>query len=281
MRARGRAGRGSPFLRRGIASASGSQPREEMSTVLTLAVIVVLVILLVRVWPSGHSGSRFTPIPIDTCAQLQSDRYVIDMTDRTGTVVRNPYPPPPGLSKEGYAGRKGTLSVANPTAAPPGAGLSGDPTPPAGLVQAADDRLPSLMASIARRSPPTLAGPHGSRANLGDIDTDFVSDGLYEPEVMKEALTSRRRAEANPLTASKVGLGSVRMDPRFEPGPPGMLDGGDTNYAPGSHAGGPSLGAYDSSRFQNKGGWGSNYVFGFGDVGTNGPEALVTGDSQW
>jgi len=256
-----------------------------MSSVLVLAVIVVLAVLVIRVWPSGRSGARFTPTPIDTCARRQTDRYVIDATDRTGTVVRDPYPPPPGLSKEGYAGRKGVLAVANPTVALPGSGLSGDPgapaAVPAGLVQAAEDRLPSLMASVARRSPPTLAGPHGSLANLGDIDTDFVSDGLYSPEVMKEALTSRRRALANPLTASKVGLGSTRMDPRFEPGPPRMLNGGDTNYAPGSHAGGPTLGAYDSSRFQGRGGWGTNYVFGFGDVDTDVPEALVTGDSRW
>lgn len=260
-----------------------------MSTILTAAVIVLLVILLVQVWPtgSGASGSGFTPVPIDTCAQLAADRYVIDMTDRTGTVVRNPYPPPPGLVREGYAGRKGTLACANPTAAPPGSGYSGDVrgseegAAPGALVQAADDKASSLMAAVARRSPPTIAGPHGSRANLGDIDTDFVSDGIYEPQVMKEALTSRRQAQANPLTASKVGLGSVRMDPRFEPGPPGMLNSGDTNYAPGSHAGGPTLGAYDSSRYQNKGGWGTNYVFGFGDVGTDGPEALVTGESRW
>lgn len=251
-------------------------------SVLTLAIVVVLVVLLIRVWPAASGASGFTPVPIDTCAQLPADRYVIDATDRTGTVVRNPYPPPPGLTREGYAGRKGTLACANPTATQPGRGYSGDPRPEApGPVQAADDGASSLMAAVARRSPPTLAGPHGSRANLGDIDTDFVSDGVYEPHVMKEALTSRRRAQANPLTASRVGLGSVRMDPRFEPGPPGMLNDGDTNYAPGSYAGGPSLGAYDSSRFQNKGGWGSNYVFGFGDVGSDGPEALVTGDSRW
>ncbi len=259
-----------------------------MSKVLALAAVVVLVILVIWIWPSGSGsgGTGFTPVPINTCGQHATDQYVIDITDRTGTVVRDPYPPPPGLSKEGYAGRKGTLTCAHPTAQRPGRGYSGDiqgggPGAP-NAVQEADDRAMSLMATITRRSPPTVAGPHGSpRALLGDIDTDFVSDGIYEPHVMKEALTSRRSTRRNPLTASRVGLGSVRMDPRFEPGPPEMLNDGDTNYAPGSYAGGPSFGAYDSSRFQNKGGWGSNYVFGFGDVDTDAPEALVTGVSRW
>lgn len=243
-----------------------------MPSAVALAAIVVVLLLLLWVWPSGAGAANFTPVPISTCGPPRdADQFVIDMTDRTGTVVRDPYPPPPGLTREGYAGRSDGRYLGETASQ----GRAPEPA------QEADERAMSLMAAVARRSPPTVAGPRSSRALLGDIDTDFVTDGIYSPNVMKEALTSRRIPRANPLTASKVGLGSTRMDPRFEPGAPERLCGGDVSQAPGGHAGGPSLGAYDSSRFQNKGGWGSNYVFGFGDVGSDGPEALVTGESRW
>jgi hypothetical protein len=140
----------------------------------------------------------------------------------------------------------------------------------------------NLMAAVARRSPPAAAGAPRPLTGV-DIDSDFRTDGFYESAVFKEGLTSSRRpGEPNTLTASRVGLGSTRLDPRFEPGPQRRVATGDASPSPGSHAGGITLGGFGSSKFQTYGGWDWGRVQGFGgDGGGDVPEAMATGRSLW
>lgn len=85
----------------------------------------------------------------------------------------------------------------------------------------------------------------------------------------KETLRSRdnyRRAALVDQCQSGIGcgLGSVWIDPRFEPGPQETYPGGDAAYAHGGHAGGPTFGAFIPAVFQTSGAW-DRYVHGFGD----------------
>lgn len=89
-----------------------------------------------------------------------------------------------------------------------------------------------------------------------------AAGGLYG----RENLTSRRRHEVNPLTASQTGLGSIRRDPRFEPGPQRLYPGGDAIYAHGGHSGGPTFGSYTEYRFMPGNTWDAKYIHGFGDA---------------
>jgi hypothetical protein len=167
----------------------------------------------------------------------------------------------------------------------------------------------SLMAAVTRRSPPTgvRSGFCAKATCDADLDSDFFTDGPYGAAVLcsgagacnvcklcpcacgdvagvREALTSTRLVAPNPLTASKVGLGSTRMDPRFEPGPQARVCSGDASPAPGSYAGGITLGAFGSPKFQTSGGWQFMPVFGFGEPehpGYGRTEAITTGESMW
>lgn len=102
---------------------------------------------------------------------------------------------------------------------------------------------------------------------------------------VREGLTSTRGAAPNTLTASRVGLGSIRMGPRFEPGTPDRTPDGDASWAPGDWAGGPTAGAYASPLFAVPNNWKWRCVHAFGDGSTRGRtypvEAVVTGQSAW
>jgi hypothetical protein len=125
----------------------------------------------------------------------------------------------------------------------------------------------NLMAAISRRSPAVAGGSPLSLVASTDIDSDFLTDGFYENAVLKEALTSSRRTSTpNTLTANLVGLGSIRIDPRFDPGPRARVASGDASASHGGHAGGVTLGGFGSNKFQTNGGWDWNYVHGFGDT---------------
>jgi hypothetical protein len=138
------------------------------------------------------------------------------------------------------------------------------------------------MAKVARRSPTVAAGAPSCLLAGADIDSDFLTDGFYDQAVLKEALTSRRHASPNTLTADRVGLGSTRLDPRFEPGPQTRIGNGDASPAPGSFAGGTTFGALGSTEFRTSAGWDWGYVHGFPDAfHYYEPEALVTEDSRY
>jgi hypothetical protein len=180
-----------------------------------------------------------------------------------------------------------------------------------GYMEEIDDGSLNLMAAVTRRAPPPPGGRSAfcaSAASETEIDSDFFTDGPYgaavlcggagacnrcvsDPRVhgdiagVREALTSTRvEAPPNTLTASKTGLGSTRMDPRFEPGPQERVASGDASPAPGSYAGGITLGAFGSPKFQTSGGWQFMPVYGFGEPerAEYGPvEAIITGESMW
>lgn len=143
-----------------------------------------------------------------------------------------------------------------------------------GFMERVNDDATSLLAALTRRSPATVAGRAACPRQATDVDADFAPDGLYDSAVLggdaafgrREALVSDRsgsRAAANALTGIGRGLGSVHRDPRFEPGPEARLFGGDYSPAPGSYAGGLSLGAYAPARFAPADAYYDAYVRGF------------------
>lgn len=82
----------------------------------------------------------------------------------------------------------------------------------------------------------------------------------------KESLRSRPSPGGDScMTGIGCGLGATWIDPRFEPGPQAMYPQGDSSWAPGGHAGGPTFGALIPFRFQVPGPHWSQYVQGFGD----------------
>lgn len=160
---------------------------------------------------------------------------------------------------------------------------------PMSLAANARDPPPGALCAIARGAAcaPARRGPCALSA--ADVDSDFGTDGFYGDAVLRESFTSRRTrdrlssaAAPNDLIAHRTGLGSIRLDPRFDPGPQGRVPGGDAHWAHGGHAGGPTFGnGLASSRFPATNSWDWRYVHGFGDGGVRGarcrPEAVVTG----
>jgi hypothetical protein len=133
----------------------------------------------------------------------------------------------------------------------------------------------SLMAAVARRSARGAGVPSGGVAPC-------LWAGGGAGEGLKEALTSMRRGAPNALTGGRIGLGSTRLDFRFEPGPQSRAAAGDASPSHGGHAGGATLGGFGSNKFLTTGGWDGGYVHGFGDPGGYGPvEAVVTGRPLW
>ena len=250
--------------------------------------------------------SKFHPVPVDTCslsgeygvAEPWSQRE-LDLQGRNGTVVWEPYSTQSKVSLERGAESPEVAEPLNPiTGVGKGAAvramgdryrrnealqrLSQYELQPGqqGYMEEVGDGAMSLMASVSRRSPPVVGSAAAATVSNTDIDSDFRTDGFYEDAVLKETLTSNRRPNSNPLTASKVGLGHIRLDPRFEPGPQKRVAAGETSPSHGGHAGGITLGSFASSKFMPATGWSSGYVYGFGDMGGS-VEAMAAERSDW
>jgi hypothetical protein len=258
---------------------------------------------------SARAG--FRPVPITTCGTPYDDHYAVDMTARNaaGTVVWDPYSTQSRVSLERYA-ESPEVAESAATRVNPVTGIGkcasvramsdryrgtdalrslseyelqpGEP----GYMEEVGDGAMNLMAQVARRPTSVAAGMPTCLLAGADIDSDFYTDGYYDQAVLKEALTSRRQYQPNTLTASKTGLGSIRQDPRFEPGPQTRTPDGDASWSDGANAGGPTTGAWASSRFFPMAGYDWDYVHGFGDVyrdfGRQYPvEAMVTEHSLW
>lgn len=167
------------------------------------------------------------------------------------------------------------------------------PGDPGYMEEVGDTHAMNLMAVVARRSPPAPSGKPACLLAASEIDADFYTDGFFGQDVImesfnsgrREGLTSTRGPSPNTLTASRVGLGSIRMDPRFEPGPECRTPDGDASWSPGDWAGGPTTGAYGASVFAAPNAWNWVAVQGFGDGSMWGRtypvEAVVTGESEW
>lgn len=85
-------------------------------------------------------------------------------------------------------------------------------------------------------------------------------------EIPKETLRSRPSPGGDScMTGVGCGLGGAWIDPRFEPGPQAMYIQGDSAWAHGGHAGGPTFGALIPYKFQVPGPHWAQYVKGFGD----------------
>lgn len=263
-------------------------------------------VLTFRYKCAGSTKSDFRPVPVSTCGTPYGDQYAVDMTGRNaaGTVVWNPYSTQSRVSLERYAETPEVAETPNPytgvgkTSSVRAMGdryrrdealtrltvhelQSGQP----GYMEEVGDSATSLMASVARRSPAVAGGAPSCLVAGADIDSDFYTDGFYDSAVLKEALTSRRGPMPNTLTASRTGLGSIRLDPRFEPGPQSRVPDGDASWGHGGHAGGPTSGGFGAYRFMPGNNWDWRYVHGFGDghiLGRKYPvEATVTERSEW
>jgi hypothetical protein len=228
----------------------------------------------------------FVPIAVRPCAGIRDDYYGVDMTSRNaaGTVVWDPYSTQSRVSLERMAESPEVATPPNPVT---GVGRTsmvrreGDryrrneelkertayeiqPGQP-GDMEAIGDQTTSLLATVSRRSPANIAAAASCSLANQDIDSDFVTDGFYDNMVLKDGFTSVRGPRQNTLTASRTGLGSVRQDPRFEPGPDWRVPGGDASWSHGGHAGGPTSGGFGSAKFAPPANFGTGYVAGFGD----------------
>lgn len=86
-----------------------------------------------------------------------------------------------------------------------------------------------------------------------DCDSSFITDGPYGEDVIASALTSTG-CPPDKMTGIRYGLGSVRIDPRFQPGARcGPVR--DYNSAPGTHAGSANSYGFAPSTFQTSGSW--------------------------
>jgi hypothetical protein len=254
---------------------------------------------------------RFRPVPVSTCGRPRDPEYAVDMTRRgaAGTVVWYPWSRESKVSLRRAAESNEAAESLNPFT---GVGKTSSvrtmrdryrrgealsrisqyelqPGEPGFMEEAPADGEMSLLRTLVGRPPANAAGA-GTRplCYVGAVDGDtaeFLTDGFYDEAVLqesrqtpvKEGLTSRRAAAAaNTLTATKTGLGSTRRDPRFEPETPERVPGGDSQWAHGGHAGGPTFGAYAPAVFAPQPAWDSTYVYGFGDFGAAVPEVLET-----
>jgi hypothetical protein len=244
---------------------------------------------------SYHGKAGFLPIPMTPCA-VDDAEYGVDMTSRNaaGTVVWVPWSQQSRVSLQRDAE---TPEVATPSNPVTGIGKTsmvrklGDryrhneelakltvwDTQPghSGYMQAISDGTTKVPMHMIR-GPNSPAAP----CNLmgSDGDDKFYTDGFYDDAVLsangapnarltpkKEGFTSTRPPYINSLVAARTGLGSVRQDPRFEPGPDERVPGGDASWSPGDWAGGPTTGAYAPDVFAPPSNWYTTYVAGFGD----------------
>jgi hypothetical protein len=278
---------------------------------IALAMIIILVILVMSASRSDckahhkypHKYPRkqgFHPVQVSPCGPpygLDGDQYGVDVTGRnaSGTTVwpataySRVAPRPSGVAKEGCCGGKDGFTpndIAIERRRMQRDEAMGD--------WAASEDVPvysrpygnnaaTFRAGIDRAGAMSPLQGHLSPLAFADVDSDFEPGTAYGEEAMKESMTSERRVMQNTLNASKTGLGSTRIDPRFEPGPRRMFWGGDAVYADGAAAGGPTMGSLTPSQFGAAPTMISGYVYGFGDGGYQQPqpEAIYTEQSRW
>lgn len=283
----------------------------DYTTVLVAAIVVLLVVVIAYlVWPrssGGHSGgshkktsaksagagakSKFHPVPVSPCGPPYGggNGYGTDITGRnaSGTTVwpnsslSHIAPDSSGVAESFVGGHRGARQLAFD-------GMASIESDEPSASRPYGNNSATIVTGLSRAH--AMGNLGGTLSPLafaaGDVDTDFDPGSDYTAEALKESLTSERHESKNTLIASKTGLGSVRIDPRFEPGPQAMLPGagGSAVYADGAAAGGPSTGALTPSAFGASPTMISGHVFGFGSDepwAQPPPEAVVTGASRW
>jgi hypothetical protein len=122
-----------------------------------------------------------------------------------------------------------------------------------------EDNATEMLTSIVRRAtneemfaPGCLHAPSG-------YDTDFVTDYQCDGVILDVNMNSDINTPGNPITGVRYGLGSKRIDPRFQPGHH-SCEHRDYSSAQGTHAGGSSLGGFIPSTFQTSGSWHSTPI---------------------
>lgn len=296
----------------------GSYGKGISMAILVLAAIVIIAALTWRGSPAMRplqpSKSGFRPVPVTTCGNPPvHQEYAVDMTSRNaaGTVAWHPYSTQSRVSLERYAESPENAEELNPVTglgktnfvrkladryrgdeAMAGSPYELQPGQP-GYMEEVGDGAMGLAANVSARPPASVAtGAPVCLLAGADVDSDYLTDGYYGERVIQEALvprretlTSRREALPNTLTASKTGLGSIRIDPRFEPGPESRTPDGDASWSQGGAAGGPTSGTWASSTFMPPPSYDATYIHAFGDYNVFGRqypvEAMRTGESRW
>jgi hypothetical protein len=115
------------------------------------------------------------------------------------------------------------------------------------------DGTSALARVTGRAAPhPGLRAHRASHAELSDaVDADF---GETSNGSIRDIITSNRREFASALLGSRAGLGSSRLDAKFEStetwNRAPVVPGGDAAVADGVYAGGPSRGALSPSHWR-------------------------------
>jgi hypothetical protein len=237
---------------------------------------------------SKSSGKSTMGNPSDFMNTMRDPPYSPSQ-DRSDTVYYPPYSPETRVSLERSAMSPGNAEMSNPiTGVGNGTlfrelddpyrdnswkndGMSALGSPD--YLENMDTNFMNLMTTVANRATAAVTVAPGCLQAGPDFDSDFVSDGMGG--VTETGLTSQY-SNPSQLAGIRVGLGSKRIDPRFQPGMRINPMLRDTNQAPGRHAGDQTLGALTSSVFQTGGSWHST-PWGFARASNGDIQALTTG----
>lgn len=211
--------------------------------------------IIAAVWFRGRSArkSSFYPEPELRCGSAEPPEYAVDTTGRgaEGTVVWGPRTP--GINRS----------------APLHERFEGRPSQ-------------TPLAQLTRRTPTWQMTSAKCPLTLTDIETNMTLEGLGPEEGLSQVLCDatsvgdpglafgkRFGLAARTPAALRIGLGSVAMDPRFQPGTPYRYHEDNSGPAPGSHAGADTLGAFTPEKLATPGSWDATYVKSLGGIGTD------------
>jgi hypothetical protein len=129
----------------------------------------------------SSTKAGFRPVPISTCAPSYEDHYAVDTGNHHGTVAWDPYSSQSRVSLNRY--RRGEALQRLRVFELQQGSDSGQPC----YMEGVGDGAKNLMAAVTRRSPPAVAGGSSPCLIAGaDVDSVFLTDGLYDSAVLKK-----------------------------------------------------------------------------------------------
>lgn len=143
--------------------------------------------------------------------------------------------------------------------------------------KALDDNSADMIANIVKRATTVEMFAPGCLHAPSGYDTDFVTDNQCDEFMINVGMNSNIYTPGNSITGIRYGLGSKRIDPRFQPGY-STCENGDYSPSQGTHAGGSTMGGYIPSNFQTSGSWHST-PYGFTNADNGVVQQMVTNEA--